>query len=537
MAKIRATQLSKTRLSRSLKDEDKTERVYSRNFSSSTAERMALSTPSYVMSTRGSFDHYKKFAINEAKSAVAELKDSAAMERLKQHLYILNAAEIEKAEKIVKEIGADQTGDAAKKYVLNIFQSGMNLAPQEISVESILYSVFQDAFDNIDTSSMAKANSSFVRNVKRRQKDIQKHQQTIELLLNELEQFDFTSLMTSSAKEKFAPIYTAYKKIRTLVDPTDSLVDLLITGKGTLQDMIDFIYISKQIVGLNTDAKLDLVGAVAVDKIKENLTGTLLSQARQKSNAAGITSKGVESDLIVTFGATKIGLSIKSTVDSGKDGNRLKYNTSKNMNFQQNLGEMVTKSNTIRTEGIYRSIRFGLVTLMSSFNLGNENVSYFINDQVLRPLAFATIRDDSFLAEYFLKNVFDSDSNSFKDLRNDPEFHHLLIINNKVFWFSDILKTTIEDLSNYDAEIYKRILSAENINEIGSRLGMLSNKLYYRKLTVLKQKAIKNEKDYGVRLEYLLKDPKILDMLKQYNSAINSLSIRVSVSNFRVGNL
>ena len=73
------------------------------------------------------------------------------------------------------------------------------------------------------------------------------------------------------------------------------------------------------------------------------------------------------------------------------------------MNFQQNLGEMVTKSNTIRTEGIYRSIRFGLVTLMSSFNLGNENVSYFINDQVLRPLAFATIRDDSFLAEYFFK--------------------------------------------------------------------------------------------------------------------------------------
>ena len=50
----------------------------------------------------------------------------------------------------------------------------MNLAPQEISTESILYSVFQDAFDNIDTSSMAKANSSFVRNVKRRQKDIQK---------------------------------------------------------------------------------------------------------------------------------------------------------------------------------------------------------------------------------------------------------------------------------------------------------------------------------------------------------------------------
>ena len=60
---------------------------------------MALSTPSYVMSTRGSFDHYKKFAISEAKSAVAELKDSAAMERLKQHLSILNAAEIEKAEK------------------------------------------------------------------------------------------------------------------------------------------------------------------------------------------------------------------------------------------------------------------------------------------------------------------------------------------------------------------------------------------------------------------------------------------------------
>ena len=123
------------------------------------------------------------------------------------------------------------------------------------------------------------------------------------------------------------------KKIRTLIDPTDSLVDLLKTGKGTLQEMIDFLYISKQVVSLNTDAKLDLVGAVAVDKIKENLTGTLLSQARQKSNAAGITSKGVESDLIVTFGATKIGLSIKSTVDSGKDGNRLKYNTSKKHEF------------------------------------------------------------------------------------------------------------------------------------------------------------------------------------------------------------
>ena len=84
----------------------------------------------------------------------------------------------------------------------------------------------------------------------------------------------------------------------------------------------------------------------------------------------------------------------------------------------------------------------------------------------------------------------------------------MLIINNKVFWFSDILKTTIEDLSNYDAEIYKRILSAENINEIGSRLGMLSNKLYYRKLTVLKQKAIKNEKRLRGTFGILTQRPK-----------------------------
>lgn len=503
------------------------EAVSSRSISSSAAEKIATNNPSYVFSSIASLTSFKSLADKISESAISNIKNSKLLDDMKHVLDEIQNIESKKALEFCKSYGKEANLSNARDLVLKIFQDGMNLVPSNMDTEAIILHIVKEELNNIDRSTLAKTDQSFLKNLESRQKNIGNKTEAIEEILQTLQDTDLVKSMRDGVETELAPIYFAYKNLKNTIG-NENIVQLLKTGKGTLQELIDYTYLSK--IFANSSIKLDLVGSINA-KDTERIINSIAS-ARKGSSAAGITKQGIETDLFAYYDVDKkLGISIKSTVDV-KDGKYL-YRTSDN-DYVYNIKDIANSlKDDSKYKEIYKAVQYGLVVLMSSFNMESSiNPTYYARDKVLKPLAFSIINSEHFILNFFRKQQKDDNLKTI-DILKDPDFHFILIINNKVFWYSDILKTTIEEVSNYNSDIYNKLLTLENFDSM-SLMASKANSLYDRKRQLLRRKEIKKEKSYEKRLEYILKDSELLGMLKEYNEAAKSLSIRISTSNFRV---
>lgn len=484
--------------------------------------------PAYIFSTDASYVSFKEYADAKAASYVSgmntKIKDVYnQVPEIKDRITAIENLEKNLAKKLCDAYGFEITGDPRTTFKQKFmeFMNGTTVEDNaeikaliDTNAETIALEMVRDKFEEEITNKVyesPKRLKTQSTNIINRDKQASGDRDLARKLI---ERSDIANASL---------LYQRVQQASKLAQKYNKTMDFISKGKGIVQELRTaelMRYFLRQENNVKKQVQQVLVNPLGNKANEEKIAGevgTSLMSAIQK----GIDTRG---------GSDKI-----STTDLSFD---VITNTNEILKLNVDVKSSVTK------KYVKHSFKFSSEELRSSvlpgrsmFNLGmlaiinNTNVEKTVSrykglDQASRPLVSAALTNFKFLDSFIPK---------IEEVTK-PDFQNLIMLDDKLFWYSELIKSipenvvqTVSNKKQGKSSFYDFTMMLDDYQPLQSLISSQSQHLLSAKRRVIRQKAIRENKlNYAERYPYLMKDKKVLGLLKQYQNAANSLSFNIA---------
>lgn len=521
---------------------EKVAEMRSRNFSGGFVNTMisgGLATPGYIFSTKASYDEFTKTFNNQEAEPYIQ-KSAAKMNGMFEYLLTeVLKIELNLATKLANEYGFK--GDP-KVEVLKFFNAIMSgsteqlnaMTPEakdelrmmsDITAETLMAVNLGEYLDA--EVEIKLANGSDVSPLEKQKIINMRNRVEKNLGNNGLENVKKAlSLMQSNPFVTDSELYKRALEAGTLIKNTsvqNGLTDTVLFGKGIIQEARVMYMLLSAFNGINsqTTGQVNKVTASALgnqaaavsdnSQIANSFYGLLQKNIKTSSGLKATTDVVINIDNVppinVDVKTSALNRYIKSSIKFdllGKDG-------------------LMSQASTAD-----QSVMKGaLMSVLSDINVKSGGTSGWTgSNKALRVIMPLVLQSSKFVASY-LPNL-NTKSDAPEDVELVKNFQSLIALNNKVHWYSDLVRSFTSNITDFSSGgFYRNAITLSGLEDIKGISGSNSDYMYRMKRNIIKQKKYVG-KSYQERYSGMMQEQNLTGLFSKYWSAAQSFSVDVS---------
>lgn len=488
-----------------------------------------LAEAGYIFDIEDTLKQFRVYAHGIAKDTFSKVVSSSTIKKpWAKALDRVEKKEEEVATKLVKAMGIKLTNNP-RLQVINVFNEMMEYhfgtLDDNLNMEVLIYEWLRDVIarqiNDEDLSDDIKEELKKI--TKRNNKILTKFRSDVKRASRILKD----ALTNSSDVVKMTELHENILKASTLGESLtpEEVIRLLNISKGYTQEGVSAYTASflDQFSGVNIlEIDLGLGTTKAKDKktITEEVT-SILSTSGWDTSPHKEAKLHFYTDFTIKVENKKntdlkaaIGVSVKTTRTYTK--NYVTHSVSREMDDSISFSDAQEKYGDV----LGNLLKYAAVSFVSHYNI--KGVKHH-TDQILRPLAYILLNGIAF-----------ANSLSSGKTINQEGFHFLLNINNRYYWYSDLIASLIEGIEDYAGQAYKTtgVWKIEGVNDtfnirqfLSMDIKRVSAKHYIKEYNLFK---------YEDRIAPMIQNTTLKRWYEEGQKMFNSASLRIDGKQFKV---